>query len=424
MIRFLFKGLIRDRSRSLFPALTVVLGAMLTVILYSWIVGAISIFVESSAKFTAGHVKIMSRAYALEADLAPNDLAFIGLEDLMTTLRRDYPDLEWTPRIRFGGLLDIPDENGETRIQGPVVGLGLDLDPQRSPESRFLNLEESLVRGRLPRSPGEVLISDEFAERLGVGPGDTATLIGATMYGGMVVQNFTVAGTVRFGVTAMDRGALIAGLADVQRALDMEDAAGEVLGFFRDSIYRNEEAEALRDRFNERSEGDPDEFAPEMVTLKDQSGLAQTLDMATSVYTLIVVVFIGAMSIVLWNAGLMGSLRRYGEFGIRLALGEDKGHLYRSLIVEGLLIGIVGSVVGTGMGLGVAYYLQVHGLDIGAMMKTSSILVPDVMRARVTPVSYFVGFVPGLVATFVGKAISGIGIYKRQTSQLAKEFGS
>jgi putative ABC transport system permease protein len=206
MIRFLFKGLVRDRSRSLFPALTVVLGAMLTVILYSWIVGAISIFVESSAKFTAGHVKIMSRAYALEADLAPNDLAFIGLEDLMKTLRRDYPDLEWTPRIRFGGLLDIPDENGETRIQGPVVGLGLDLDPQRSPESRFLNLEESLVRGRLPRSPGEVLISDEFAGRLEVGPGDTATFIGATMYGGMVVQNFTVAGTVRFGVAAMDRG--------------------------------------------------------------------------------------------------------------------------------------------------------------------------------------------------------------------------
>ena len=61
-----------------------------------------------------------------------------------------------------------------------------------------------------------------------------------------------------------------------------------------------------------------------MVTLREQSGLAQTLDFASAVYSLMLVLFILVMSIVLWNAGLMGSLRRYGEFGIRLALGEDK----------------------------------------------------------------------------------------------------
>ena len=63
------------------------------------------------------------------------------------------------------------------------------------------------------------------------------------------------------------------------------------------------------------------------------------LDFATQVYTLLLVAFILVMSIVLWNAGLMASLRRYGEFGIRLALGEDHGRLYRSLIVEGVVIG-------------------------------------------------------------------------------------
>ena len=103
MIRFLFKGLIRDRARSLFPTLTVVLGAMLTVIMYSWVVGAISGFVESSAKFTAGHVKIMSRAYAREADLGPNDLAVIGLEDLLATLHRDYPDA--VPKLTSSDLI-------------------------------------------------------------------------------------------------------------------------------------------------------------------------------------------------------------------------------------------------------------------------------------------------------------------------------
>jgi putative ABC transport system permease protein len=146
------------------------------------------------------------------------------------------------------------------------------------------------------------------------------------------------------------------------------------------------------------------------------------IDLVTSVYSLMFAAFILIMSIVLWNAGLMGSLRRYGEFGIRLALGEDKGRLYRSLIAEGLAIGVVGSAAGTALGLAFCYYLQNKGINIGSMMQNASIVMSDTIRARVTPLSYVIGFVPGLAATFLGRAVSGIGIYKRQTAQLAKEF--
>jgi putative ABC transport system permease protein len=422
MIRFLLKGLLRDRSRSLLPFATVVLGSMLTVVGYNWINGAISGMVESSANFSAGHVKVMSRAYAAEADQAPNDLALEGVRALLAELERDYPGLVWTPRIKFGGLIDIPDEKGETRAQGPAAGLAVDLRSPASPERRLLNLDKAVVRGRLPEVPGEILIGDAFATRLGVGPGSTATLIGATMYGAMAVQNFTVSGTVRFGISAMDRGAVVADISDIQDALDMDDAAGEILGFFRDSLYKDKEAVALAAAFNAAHRGETGDFAPEMVSLRGQGGLAQTLDLVTSIYTLMLVVFILVMSIVLWNAGLMGSLRRYGEFGIRLALGEDKGRLYRSLIAEGLAIGVVGSAVGTALGLGASYYLQAKGIDVSSMMRNASIFVTDVLRARVTPASYVIGFVPGLAATFLGRAVSGIGIYKRQTSALAKEF--
>jgi len=422
VIRFLIKGLLRDRSRSLLPLTTVVLGSLLTVVGFSWINGMVSDMTESSARFTAGHVKVMSRAYAAEADEAPNDLAYIGVRALVAELKRDHPDIVWTPRTRFGGLIDIPDEKGETRAQGPAVGLAVDLRSPGSPERQLLNLDTAVVRGRLPEAPGEILIGDAFATRLGIGPGATATLIGATMYGEMAVRNFIVAGTVRFGVTAMDRGAVLADIADIQDALDMGDAAGEVLGFFRDSVYRDKEAAALAAAFNAAHRDDAGDFAPEMVTLREQSGLSQLLDLATTVYSAMLVAFILVMAIVLWNSGLMGSLRRYGEFGIRLALGEDKGRLYRSLIAEGLAVGFIGSVVGTAIGLAVAYYLQTKGVNIGSFMKNASILVTDVVRARVTPVSYVIGFGPGLIATFLGRAVSGIGIYKRQTARLAKEF--
>lgn len=422
MISFLFKGVIRDRSRSLFPFITVVIGVMLTVFGHSWIKGAQASFIDSSAKFDTGHVKVMSRAYAQNADQMPNDLAYIGVTELLLELREDFPRMFWTPRIKFGGLLDIPDEQGETKAQGPVAGLAVDLFSKNSIEWNLLGLERALVRGRLPREPGEIVISEDFARNLGLRIGETATLISSTMYGSMALQNFRVVGTIRFGVSAMDRGAMIADISDIQTALDMQDAAGEILGYFDDFVYRNARADSVKSFFNSKYSKENDEFSPIMETLSDQSGLSDLLEMLRMFSGAIIVIFLSVMSIVLWNAGLIGSLRRYGEIGIRLAMGEEKGHLYRSLIGESLIIGFFGSVAGTALGLGVAYYLQVHGFDIGSMMKNASLMLTNVIRARITPFTFVIGFIPGLGATFLGTAIAGIGVYRRQTSSLMKEM--
>jgi putative ABC transport system permease protein len=422
MIKFLLKGILRDRSRSLFPILTVMTGVMLTVFLYSYIQGAMGNFFDTSAKFQTGHVKIMSRAYAEEADQIPNDLAYVGLADLLAELDTRYPNMIWTPRIQFGGLLDIPDENGETRAQGPVMGLALDLFSPDTPEWSLLNLEGAVISGRLPEGPGEILVSHGFAERLGIRAGETATLIGSTMYGSMAVANFTIAGTVRFGVTAMDRGAMIADLADIQAVLDMQDAAGEVLGFYDDFVFRMEDSERLAREFNAAYAAETDEYAPVMKSLIELSVLGDMLGLLEMFTAVVLIVFIAAMSIVLWNAGILGSLRRYGEIGVRLAVGESKGHLYRSMITESLLIGVIGSVLGTVVGLGFSYYLQYQGFDISRMMQNASLVIADVIRAKVTPVSYVIGFFPGIIATLLGAAIAGLGIYRRKTSQLMKEL--
>ena len=90
MIRFLIKGLIRDRSRSLFPVLMVSSGVFLTVLLYSVIQGAVSDMVDSNARFETGHVRIMSKAYSEFSEQMPNDLAFLNISGLMKTLRTEY----------------------------------------------------------------------------------------------------------------------------------------------------------------------------------------------------------------------------------------------------------------------------------------------------------------------------------------------
>ena len=422
MLAFLAKGLFRDRSRSLFPLLTVAIGVSLVVLLDAYQRGAMDGMFRAMSAFVCGHLRVTTRAYAKLGADASNELALLGVDSITARLKRDFPGVTWTPRTRFGGLVDVPDSAGETRVQAPVVGLAVDLSDS-SPERAILRLDRSLTSGRLPSAPGEMLLSDDFARRLGLKPGDKLTLISSTMNGSMATWNFILSGTVRFGISAMDRTAMIADIKDIQQALDMPDAADAVFGFLPRDQYDDKLATRLAAQYNDAHTGG-DQYAPVMETMRTASGLGSLFKLLGSVAAFVLLVFIVAMAVVLWNAGLMGSLRRYGEIGVRLAIGESKGAVYRSLIAEAFLIGLVGSAIGTAIGLGASLYLQDVGFNIAGMMRNATMVIDDVIRARIAPTSFIVGFLPGLLATFLGAAISGLGVYKRDTAMLAKELGS
>ncbi len=59
-------------------------------------------------------------------------------------------------------------------------------------------------------------------------------------------------------------------------------------------------------------------------------------------------------------------------------------------------------------------------VKFGVAALDRNMIMADVMRARVTPTSYYIGFFPGLLATFLGSAISGIAVFRRRTAQLFK----
>lgn len=422
MIRFLFKGLLRDHSRSLTPVLVVATGVMLAVFLYCYLLGLMSDMIDFNARFATGHVKIMTRAYDENQDQVPNDLALVETKKLLENLKTDYPEMDWVQRIKFGGLIDVPDTNGETRSQGTAVGMAYDLLSPKNTEVDRLTLKKSLVNGKLPDNKNEILLSEEFASKLNVNPGEPVTLISSTMYGGMAIYNFMVAGTVRFGSALLDKGGVIADITGIQEALGMEDAAGEILGFLNSKVYIDEEANKIVESFNSKYSKIDDEYSPIMRGLKEQSFLAEYLELVESMQGIIITMFILVMAIVLWNTGLVGGLRRYGEIGVRLAIGEDHKHIYKMMIYESILIGIIGSILGTLLGLFFSYLMQEIGIDISKIMRNNTLMMQSVFRAKITPPAFYIGFFPGIFAVVIGTMLSGIGIFRRKTAQLFKEL--
>jgi putative ABC transport system permease protein len=421
MIHFLLKGLLRDKSRSLLPIIVVSIGVTITVFLQAYLNGIFTDSIEATAKFSSGHVKVMTMAYKDNLSQLPNDYALTEADVALQSLKNDYPNMNWAERIQFGGLLDVPDSLGRTRIQGNVMGMAIHLLDSQDEINR-MDLKSKLLQGRFPKNKSEVLITNELFVKLKLRLNDKVTLMSNTMYGDMAMYNFIVCGTLHFGTEALDRGFIVADIADVRVALDMENATGEVLGFFNNSLYDNQNAKQISKEFNSKNSKVSDKFSLTMLPMSEVGGMDFLIDYAENVQFIIIMIFVFTMSIVLWNAGLVGGLRRYGEFGLRLAIGENKNEIYTKMVIESLLIGLIGSIIGTAIGLFFSYLMQVYGIDTSDMMQNSTMMTPTVFRSQINTTTYFIGFIPGVISTVIGALLAGIGIYKRQTASLFKEL--
>lgn len=425
MIKFLIKGILRDRSRSLFPILVVALSVAMIIFFQGFMTGIISGFFRNTAVVSTGHIKIMTRAYEEENQLLPNDLAFLETDQLLDNLSNEYPNHFWTPRITFAGLLDVPDKNGETVEQGPTIAFGIDLFSQNSRQVEIWNLEKRLTSGKLPKRAEEVLLSNRLANRLDLKIGESVTFIGSTMHGAFTTFNFIVTGTFSLNMGPIDRDMMLVDISGARFALDMENAASEILGYTHSMYYEDEDAVALRQKFNASESDSSDMFSPIMLALRDSNQMGRMVDVNNAFMVILLGIFMTIIIVVLWNMGLMNGLRRYGEIGIRLAMGESKGQVYRSMILEAIIIGFIGTVMGTAIGLGLTYYMQEVGLDYSKGLEnltSTKIVFSNVLYAKITPDLYYIGFIPGVLATVLGTMLAGWAIYKREMAELFKEL--
>ena len=425
MIKFLTKGLLRDRSRSLFPVLVITLTVTLVIFSIGFMQGSMNSLILDTAVILTGHEKVVTRAYSEESQLMPNDLALMDVDQLIENLEQEYPDFFWSPRITFSGLLDVPDENGETRAQGPVIAYGIDLLSNGSRQVEIWDLERSLVSGKLPEKSNDALISSKMADQLNIRIGESVTFIGSTMENAFTTYNFNVSGTFNLRKGQTDRQMMLVDLSGARLALDMDNAASEIFGFTHSLYYDDETAVALRTDYNKINSDSSDIFSPFMIALRDGNQMGTMVDISGAMMAIMGGIFLVIVMIVLWNMGLMNGLRRYGEIGLRLAMGESKGQVYRSMISEAIIIGLTGTVVGTGIGLALTYYVQENGIDYTKgieALSNSSIVMPNIFYAQVTPDLFYIGFLPGVLATVLGTMLAGLAIYRREMAQLFKEL--
>jgi putative ABC transport system permease protein len=227
----------------------------------------------------------------------------------------------------------------------------------------------------------------------------------------------------------MDKKMVLIDLADAQSTFYMDDMVTGWLGYLPSSLSFDHYVKAkknINSNLNTWRENPPKDWAkddqPIALSILDQQNMGSMVKTFTVIKSSVVGIFTFLMILVLWNAGVLSGIHRYGEMGLRLAFGEPHWKLIFTLGIEGLFIGILGSIFGCFFGGSFAWYLQEVGLNMGDTFAKSGLMINDVVRARLTIDSFIQGILPGIFASVAGTLVASFAIFKRSEENLFREL--
>ena len=286
-------------------------------------------------------------------------------------------------------------------VQGTATVIGADGEPVGNPgqgpptfgfswgEDPELN-QFSLVDGRAPTGAGEMALDDTTASSAGLSVGDQVTVL--TSVGS---NTFELVGVARFGTSGSLGGATSAlfELTEAQRVLDADGRLDGISVRAADGISQQE----IVDRISTVLPDSTEAITGEAATEESQDAIAAGLSFFTIFLTAFAVIAIFVSIFVIYNTFSILVAQRTREFALFRALGASRDQVLGSVFIEALVIGIVGSLLGIGLGVVLSLGLRAMLDAFGIELPSGGLIVWDDMP-RIVIISMILGTVATVVS--------------------------
>ena len=357
---YALRSLTRNPRRSLLSVLGVGIGCAICVFQIAWVRGERTMMMNAAASGGIGHLCVVP------SDWVETRQAHMRLPDdwagTLATLRADPKVEVATPRVRSDALLAFG-----TRSAGvSMVGV----DP--ATEAAANRLVRKVTTGAyLSDESDSVVIGQGVAKRLDVLVGDDLMVTVAGQDGEMRGAMLRVAGIVTTGSRELDSVICHAPLAVVGRLTGRP-------GVTELTIVLSDPRNQLAEFASALSASLPaDAAALDWEALRPELAAGVKVDETwanITVGVIMLLVFFGIAS-----AQLAAVLERRREFAVLASLGMPGRHLLRIMVIEGLLLGLAGSVIGLLIGGPVTWWFATRGLDFGKLVQMEDMTMGGIL---------------------------------------------
>lgn len=362
-----FRNLARNRWRSGLTLGGIALSVAFMVWILGFMEGWMGEMVRGATAVETGQVQVHTVAYA-ESPRAYRSFALD--QALLDSVRSVDEVVAVSPRISLFGLIGHEEKSQVARIMGVNPALEAETTPVAEGIQDGRWLAETPPEYPAPR---EVVLGEGVARRLRVEVGSELVVFFEAADGSLGNDLLRVVGVVRTGNSMVDRQTVYLHLQDTQYLGALEGQAHE-LTIKTDNLTRAvETAQALAETLNARTsmpedvEEAPDELKNALLVRPWQEILPsvnQMLVISRQSYfmTYILIYLVAAVGIL--NTQRMSAQERKREFGVLMAIGMRPRKMFRMIVTESLVLGTLGGILGTFLGLAVTWYHSVSGLDL------------------------------------------------------------
>lgn len=376
MLALVWRGFMQRKLRVLLTGIAIALGVALmagTYVLTDTINQSFASIFQSAAK---GHDVVITPNKKLGSN---TQVETSPITDAVLAQVRATPGVRQAAGSIFA-LGSFLDTKGKRLTTGGAPAFVASLTP--APFNSF-----KAVKGRFPQNAEELAIDEATANRANLhlgermivaasAPARTYTIVGITQFGGG--QSFGGAGAA---ILTLPEAQRVVGSIGRFDQVDVAAAAGVTPGELRDRLRR-----VLPGTVTVRT--GTEQANQETSDLEENLSFLRTFLLIFAYVALVVGAFI------IFNTFSITVAQRTREFGLLRTLGASRAQIMRSVIEEGLMLGVLGSVLGLLGGIALAPALNALFKSFGADLPNNG----TVVETRTIVVSLAVGIVVTLLA--------------------------
>lgn len=222
-----------------------------------------------------------------------------------------------------------------------VLVLGADADRLET----VIPINKNLKQGNYTTNGTDVVLGIDLAKDLGVGIGDRVRLRTARGEG----QIFIVRGLVDMGNQGLNKTWALMSLRNAQTMLGLGGAVTSILVRVNDIYAADVAAERIGKLTGLTARSWMQSNAQLLTALKSQSSSTTMIR-----FFVIVSVAIGIASVL-----VVSVIQRSKEIGILRAMGTSRAGILKMFLIQGALVGVLGSVLGCAMGAGLTFLFRI-----------------------------------------------------------------
>jgi putative ABC transport system permease protein len=368
-------------------SLLITLGIVL-VILFSGLAGSFkTMMIGQITDSNLSQMQIHKRGYVSSIDTMPLHLTLDAkrYKKIEGLLSNNSEIKAWAPRIKLNAMLSNFTETTNIRLNAinpekevlvcPDVATRMTFDEKREP-GMLLN-------------KGEVIIPDKLAKGMKLKIGDAIVLVANNKDGSVNGLNFKVAGIIESILGPQGKEGYMH-IKDAQELLRMDkpemiEVAIRLHDFDKLGKVYADISSKLAEFINKK--GMPEFEIHTWDKLSPFSNIAKMIDFMTITMKIIMIAIV---LISILNVMMMSVYERVREIGTMSAIGTAPSRIMGLFLAEGLLLGLISTIIGNVIGLAGIFVLNIYKISFAFGRQDNLLLAPTVNITELLWVSIIV----------------------------------